>query len=77
LLIGRSDQAVNEAIPRLLEAGVLSQTTAGRRNRAFEAPDLIEAFTDLERRLASPEGDTKVSAPTRPAPRRRAGRDPA
>jgi Fic family protein len=70
-LIARSDQAVNEAIPRLLEAGILSQTTVGRRNRAFEAPELIDAFTDLERRLASPEGDTRSSAPTRPAPRRR------
>jgi Fic family protein len=69
-LISRSEQAVNEAIPRLLEAGVLAQTTVGRRNRAFEAPELIDAFTDLERRLASPEGDTKSSAPTRPAPRR-------
>jgi Fic family protein len=70
-LIGRSDQAVNEAIPRLLEAGILSQTTIGRRNRAFEAPELIDAFTDLERRLASPDGDTRSSAPARPAPRRR------
>jgi Fic family protein len=79
-LISRSEQAVNEAIPRLLGAGVLSQTTVGRRNRAFEAPDLIDAFTDLERRLASPEGDTRSSAPARPAPRRwsggRAGLDP-
>ncbi|MDQ6920922.1 MAG: Fic family protein [Candidatus Dormibacteraeota bacterium] len=80
-LISRSEQAVNEAIPRLLGAGILSQTTVGRRNRAFEAPDLIDAFTDLERRLASPEGDTRSSAPARPAPRRwsggRAGPDPA
>jgi Fic family protein len=79
-LISRSEQAVNEAIPRLLGAGILSQTTVGSRNRAFEAPDLIDAFTDLERRLASPEGDTRSSAPARPAPRRwsggRAGLDP-
>jgi hypothetical protein len=25
------------------------ESTAGRRNRAFEAGDLIDAFTDLER----------------------------
>jgi Fic family protein len=73
-LIHRSEQAVNEALPRLLEAGLLRQTTVGRRNRAFEAPELIDAFTDLERQLASPEGDTRFSAPTRPAPRRRADR---
>jgi Fic family protein len=72
-LIGRSEQAVNEAIPRLLSARVLSQTTVGRRNRAFEAPELIDAFTDLERRLASPEGDTRSSDPARPAPHRRFG----
>ncbi len=70
-LIGRSGQAVNEAVPRLVEAGVLRQTTVGRRNRAFEATELIDAFTDLERRLASPTGDTRSSAPARAVPRRR------
>jgi Fic family protein len=70
-LIGRSEQAISAAIPRLLKAGVLKQTTAGRRNRAFEATDLIDAFTDLERRLASPNGDTRRSPPGRHVPRRR------
>jgi Fic family protein len=69
-LIGRSDQAVNEAIPRLVDAGVLTQTTIGRRNRAFEAVDLIDAFTDLERQLASPDGDTLHSPPKRRVPQR-------
>lgn len=46
-LVGRSEQAVNDAIPRLVEAGILKQTTVGRRNRAFEASELIDAFTDL------------------------------
>jgi Fic family protein len=71
-LIGRSQQAINHAIPRLLAAGVLKQTTTGRRNRAFEAVDLIDAFTDLERRLAGPDGDTRRSPPGRRVPRRRA-----
>jgi Fic family protein len=70
-LIGRSEQAVNEAIPRLVDAGVVTQSTIGRRNRAFEAPDLISAFNDLERRLASPDGDTLHSPPERRVPRRR------
>ena len=70
-LIGRSFQATSQAIDRLVEAGVLRQVTVGRRNRAFEAPELIEAFTALERQLASPEGDTLVSAPFRRVPRRR------
>ena len=73
-LINRSEQAVNEALHRLLEARVISQTTVGRRNRAFEAPEVIDAFTDLERRLASPDGDTRFSPPDRPAPRRRVRR---
>jgi Fic family protein len=71
VLIGRSFAAANEAIARLTGAGILRQVTVGRRNRAFEAPAIIEAFTDLERRLASPEGDTMTSEPVRRVPRRR------
>jgi Fic family protein len=48
-LIGRSEQAANEAVGRLLAAGILKQTTLGRRNRVLEAPAVIEAFNDLER----------------------------
>ena len=70
-LIGRSFQATSQAIDRLVEAGILTQVTVGRRNRAFEAPELIEAFTTLERQLASPGGDTLVSEPIRRVPRRR------
>jgi hypothetical protein len=40
----------------------------GKRNRAFEAHEVIAAFTQLERRLASPAGDTRVEAPNRPVP---------
>lgn len=70
-LLDRSYPAVNTAIERLAEAGILRQVTVGRRNRAFEAPEVIAAFTDLERRLASPEGDTRHSPPERPVPRRK------
>jgi Fic family protein len=65
----RSVQAVNEAITRLVEAGILVQIRTGRRNRAFEASEIVDAFTDLERRLASPAGDTRVAPPTRKVPR--------
>lgn len=75
-LTGRSEQAVNAAIPRLLDAQILNQTTLGKRNRAFEAPEMIDAFTDLERRLASPEGDTRHSPPARAVPGRRPKRYP-
>ena len=69
-LIGRSVQAANEAVARLEETGILRQGTVGRRNRAFEAPQLIRAFTDLERQLASPTGDTRATPPARRVPRR-------
>jgi hypothetical protein len=70
-LIGRSFTAANNAIAQLVKAGVLRQVNVGRRNRAYEAPEIIAAFTDLERQLASPEGDTLTSKPARPVPQRR------
>jgi Fic family protein len=70
-LISRSFVQTNEAIVRLVTTGILRQISVGRRNRAFEAPEIIEAFTALERRLASPEGDTRTSEPVRRVPRRR------
>jgi Fic family protein len=70
-LIGRTFQATNEAVDRLSEAKILAQVTVGQRNRAFEAPELIKTFTDLERQLASPDGNTQASATTRRVPRGR------
>ncbi len=70
-LIGRSYNPANRAIQRLVQAGILSQITIGRRNRAYEVPEIIDAFTDLERQLASPRGDTRTSPPARTVPRRR------
>jgi Fic family protein len=70
-LIGRGFVATNEAIERLTSANIIVSIRAGRRNRAFEAPELISAFTDFERGLASPTGDTRVAPPTRRVPRRR------
>jgi Fic family protein len=73
-LLGRSFPAANQAIQNLVSAGVLRQLTIGRRNRAYEAPAVIDAFTDLERRLASPAADTQVAAPARPVPPRRSAK---
>jgi Fic family protein len=70
-LMGRSFAAANNAIARLAASGILRQVSVGRRNRAFEAPAMIDAFTDLERQLASPEGNTRTSEPARRVPRRR------
>lgn len=69
-LIGRTFQATNQAISRLVAAGILKQVNVGRRNRAFEAPKLIRQFTDLERRLATPSGNTRSAEPARRVPRR-------
>ena len=69
-LIGRSEVAAGSAINRLAEAGVLVQRNIGRqRYRIFEAPEVFELFTSLERALASPTGDTATAPPIRPVPR--------
>ena len=72
-LIDRSFERTNQAIARLSEAGVVRPVSVGRRNRAFEARAVIDAFADLERQLPSPVGDTLSSPPRRPTPRRRPG----
>lgn len=69
-LIGRSFQATNGAMSRLEAAGVVRQMSIGRRNRAFEARAILDAFTALERQLASSTGDTRAAPPSRPAPAR-------
>ena len=73
-LTGRTFAPANEAIGRLVDAGILSPVSVGRRNRVFEAPEVIEAFTALERQLASPRGITLTSEPARPVPYRRGNR---
>jgi len=71
-LVGRTGPAASGAIDRFVDAGILRQITVGRRNRAWEATEVVDAFTDLERMLASPTGDTRSAKPTRAVPARRA-----
>lgn len=66
--LGRSKQAVNEAIATLAEKGVLHAITLAKRNRAWEARDLFDVINDFERQLATPTDDDE---PSRPSPRRR------
>ncbi|MFN0091072.1 MAG: hypothetical protein ACKVWR_12520 [Acidimicrobiales bacterium] len=40
------------------------------RYRVFEATDVVDLFTGLERALASPTGDTATAAPNRQVPHR-------
>lgn len=70
-LINRSTVRTADAVNRLASAGVLHQRNIGRqRYRVFEATEVIDLFTGLERALASPTGDTAVTSPVRPVPRR-------
>ena len=70
-LINRSKARTTDAVNALVEGGVLKQRNVGRkRNRIFEASNVLDLFTALERALASPKGDTLFSAPNRPAPNR-------
>ena len=69
-MLGRSKPSVNDAVGRLEAVGIVKQVTVGRRNRAFEAREVIEAFADFERQLASPLGDTRTAQPVRLVPAR-------
>src|SRR6266545_263542 len=66
--LGRSKQAVNEAIAVLAEKGVLHAITLAKRNRAWEARELFDLINDVERELATPTDDDE---PSRPSPRRK------
>jgi Fic family protein len=68
--LGRTFAAVSGAIDTLVRAKILAPVKAGHRNRVFEARELIDAFIALERQLASPDGDTRSSAPERAVPAR-------
>ena len=56
-LLGRSKQAVNEAIAALADKGVLRAITLAKRNRAWEARELFDLINDVERELATPYDD--------------------
>jgi Fic family protein len=63
--LGRSKQAVNEAIAMLAAKGVLHAITLAKRNRAWEARDLFDLINDVERELATP---TDADDPAPPSP---------
>jgi Fic family protein len=69
-LLGRTFKPTRDAIGRLVETGILKPVTIDKRSRAYEAPEIIDAFTALERQLASPDGDTRASPPVRRVPYR-------
>lgn len=67
---GRAISSVSAAVDRLVNAGIAVPVKAAKRNRVFEVPDVIDEFNLLERRLASPVGDTAIEKPVRPVPER-------
>ncbi len=70
-LIGRSKARTTDAVNVLASAGVLRQRNVGRRRyRIFEATEVLDLFTGLERALAGPSGDTKNDRPIRLVPQR-------
>ncbi|HET9597725.1 MAG TPA: Fic family protein [Anaeromyxobacteraceae bacterium] len=72
-ILGRSKQAVNEAIALLADRGVLHAITLAKRNRAWEARELFDLINDVERELATPTDD---DVPSRPSPRRKTSPKP-
>jgi Fic family protein len=70
-LISRSRARTTDAVNALAEAGVLRQRNVGRqRYRVFEATEVLDLFTGLERALASPTGNTRSDRPIRLVPQR-------
>jgi Fic family protein len=70
-LIGRSKARTTDAVNALADAGVLRQRNVGRqRYRVFEASDVLDLFTGVERALASPAGQTATDPPVRRGPAR-------
>jgi Fic family protein len=71
-MIDRSLRATIDAMNRLTDAGVVTPAHVGRqRKQIYEAREIIDVFTALERQLASPAGDTQIEPPARPVPARR------
>lgn len=70
-LIDRSKARTSDAVNVLVKAGVVRQRNVGRqRYRVFEATDVLDLFTGLERILASPTGNTRTGQPVRLVPQR-------
>lgn len=69
-MTGRSFEAANNAVKALAGARILHLVAERRRDRVYEAREIIDAFTSLERQMASPLDDTGVAPPGRPVPQR-------
>lgn len=68
--LNRSLPATRNAIKSLVEQGILVQNSKNKKSSIYVAQGIMDAFTSYERALASIDGDTSVSKPTRPVPQR-------
>ena len=70
-ITGSALSSITEAVARLQKAEILRPVTLGRRRgQVYEAREIVDAFTDLERQLASPADNTRIEAPVRAVPGR-------
>jgi len=53
-IAGLSDEACRRALNRLEQAGVLAETTAGRRNRVWESVGLFDLLDRVDREAGDP-----------------------
>ena len=65
-LISCRFQHTDEGTARPVRFGVLARVPIGRRHRAFEASEIVDASMDVERQLTRPDGD-RVVQPTHTA----------
>ena len=69
-LTGRSQEAARLAIHSLEGAGILVQNAKNRKSGIYVAREVVDAFTEYERALATPGGDTAAAQPACPVPPR-------
>lgn len=50
-LTGKSFTSINEAVTTLIEAGIVNQISFGRRNRIFEATDILDFYAWIEKQI--------------------------
>lgn len=62
-MLGGSDERARQAIGRLERAGVLRQTSAGRRNRAWECLGVFGLLDRFEHEMGPPERTPQPSLP--------------
>lgn len=70
-ITGTALSSITDAVARLEKAGILRPVNVGRkRGQVYEAREIMDAFTELERQLASPADDTRIEPPVRTVPDR-------